>query len=80
MTVCLGGIIRDIFINETPLIFRKEIYAIASIIGGILYLVSLHVFNLSELISYVIGFSSIVLVRFLAVKNEISLPQLRDSQ
>lgn len=80
MTGCLGGIIRDIFINETPLIFRKEIYAIASIIGGILYLVSLHVFNLSKLISYVIGFSSIVLVRFLAVKYEISLPQLRDSQ
>ncbi len=80
MTGCLGGIIRDIFINETPLIFRKEIYAMASIIGGILYLLSLNVLQLSELISYIIGFGSIVIIRILAVKYEISLPQLRDSQ
>lgn len=80
MTGCLGGIIRDIFINETPLIFRKEIYAMASIIGGGLYLLALNILGLGELMSYIIGFSSIVIIRILAVKYEISLPQLRDSQ
>ena len=30
-----GGVLRDVFINEEPLIFRKEIYALACVIGGI---------------------------------------------
>lgn len=34
ITGAAGGVIRDVFINEVPLIFRKEIYAIACVIGG----------------------------------------------
>jgi len=37
ITGAVGGVIRDIFINEIPLIFRKEIYAMACIIGGAVY-------------------------------------------
>ena len=36
-TGAVGGVIRDIFINEVPLIFRKDIYAIACILGGLIY-------------------------------------------
>lgn len=32
-----GGVFRDVFINEEPLIFRKEVYAMACIGGGIIY-------------------------------------------
>lgn len=32
-----GGMIRDILINEVPLIFRKDIYALACVFGGIIY-------------------------------------------
>ena len=32
-----GGVFRDVFINEVPLIFRKEIYALACVIGGLVY-------------------------------------------
>ena len=35
ITGAFGGIIRDILINEEPLIFRKDIYAMACVIGGI---------------------------------------------
>ena len=34
VTGAAGGVIRDVFINEIPLIFRKEIYAMACVIGG----------------------------------------------
>ena len=34
ITGSAGGIIRDIFINEEPLIFRKDIYALACLFGG----------------------------------------------
>ena len=37
MTGAAGGVIRDVFINEIPLIFRKEIYAMACVIGGVIY-------------------------------------------
>jgi len=32
-----GGVIRDVLINEIPLIFHKEIYAIACINGGLVW-------------------------------------------
>ena len=34
-----GGVLRDVFINEEPLIFRKEIYALACVLGGIAYFI-----------------------------------------
>ena len=37
ITGAAGGVLRDVFVNEVPLVFRKEIYAIACIIGGIIY-------------------------------------------
>ena len=38
ITGCFGGIIRDILLNRIPLIFRKEIYATACIVGGAAFL------------------------------------------
>jgi uncharacterized membrane protein YeiH len=38
ITGCFGGIIRDILLNRIPLIFRKEIYATACIVGGSAFL------------------------------------------
>ena len=37
MTGAAGGVFRDVFINEEPLIFRKEIYAMACVMGGFVY-------------------------------------------
>ena len=34
ITGAAGGVLRDILINEVPLIFRKEIYAMACVFGG----------------------------------------------
>ena len=36
-----GGVLRDILINEEPLIFRKEMYATCCLAGGIVYIVCL---------------------------------------
>ena len=37
ITASFGGVIRDVLLNNVPLVFRKEIYALASIIGGFIY-------------------------------------------
>lgn len=69
----MGGVIRDTLMNETPLIFRKEIYATACLSGAILYVVlgSLHVD--SDLNTF-LSASVIFIIRILAVKYKFSLP------
>lgn len=73
ITACFGGVLRDVLLNNIPLLFRKEIYALACIIGGLLY------FGLKELqldadIAKAICILFIFLVRILAVKLQLSLP------
>lgn len=77
ITGAAGGVLRDVLVNEVPLIFRKEIYAIACILGGLVYQLC-YFLNASIELSVVATFVSVVLVRFLAVKYRISLPVLKD--
>ncbi|WP_290791352.1 trimeric intracellular cation channel family protein [Flavihumibacter sp. UBA7668] len=37
ITGCFGGVIRDVVLNNVPYLFRKEIYASAAIVGGIVF-------------------------------------------
>ena len=75
MTASFGGVIRDILCNEIPVIFRKEIYATACILGGLSYFL-LVVFGLSERYSYIIALSIVIAIRLLAVRFAISLPNI----
>lgn len=79
ITGAAGGVIRDVFINEVPLIFRKEIYAIACIIGGVFFEVCAMI-GLGAGVQILAAFVSVVLVRILAVKYKISLPVLKEEK
>ncbi|MCL4158827.1 UNVERIFIED_CONTAM: hypothetical protein GTU68_048936, partial [Idotea baltica] len=37
VSAVFGGVIRDVLTNEVPLIFRKEIYATACLVGALVY-------------------------------------------
>ena len=39
ITAVFGGVMRDVFINQVPLIFRKELYAMACFGGALLYII-----------------------------------------
>lgn len=77
ITGVVGGIVRDIFINEIPLIFRKEFYALACVIGGIVYSIC-YKLNLSSLICELVTVVVILIVRILAVRYQWGLPQLKE--
>lgn len=77
ITGVAGGIIRDVLINEVPLIFRKEIYAVACILGGFVYWVGLSL-GVNLEITVILSFITVVVVRLIAVKYHISLPHLHD--
>ncbi len=77
LTGAAGGVIRDLLTNEIPLIFKKEIYAIACITGGVVYMVcdSLMV---ETLLTQILAFSSVIIARILAVRFNICLPVLKE--
>src|SRR5690606_19070479 len=67
ISACFGGVIRDILCNEIPIIFRKEIYATACILGGIFYFL-LDLIPLDPSWIVIISGSIVITVRLLAVK------------
>lgn len=75
ITGCFGGVIRDIALNNIPLIFRKEIYATACIAGAVLYFLLRQTMLLQDWID-VLCISVIFLIRVIAVKFKLTLPDL----
>jgi len=75
MTACFGGVLRDILCNEIPIIFRKEIYATACILGASAYFL-LHFTPLKEDFIVIISGAIVIIVRLLAVYFNLSLPSI----
>ena len=75
MTACFGGVIRDILLNNIPLIFEKEIYATTCIAGGVVYFLLINL-NLNQSLADVICLFTVVLFRLLSVKYDWQLPSL----
>jgi uncharacterized membrane protein YeiH len=75
ITASFGGVIRDVMINNVPLIFQKEIYAMACIIGGSIYFILLQI-NIDRDIAKVICIILIFAIRIIAVRFKLSLPKL----
>jgi uncharacterized membrane protein YeiH len=68
-----GGVIRDIFLNRIPVIFEKEIYASAALLGAVV-VVTGHSWNLSDDWIVPIGFLVCLVIRLLALKYHWKLP------
>lgn len=74
ITGCFGGIIRDTLLNTIPLIFKKEIYATACILGGVLYYMLIH-FDLKTDLAKVLVIAFIFALRVVVVKYKLTLPR-----
>ena len=73
---CVGGVVRDVLLNKVPLIFRKEIYALACVAGGGAYFLCSS-FNLPTGVTETIAALTVIIIRLIAVKFHIHLPQLQ---
>lgn len=72
VSAVFGGVIRDILCNEVPLIFRKEIYATACIIGGVSYMI-LRYFEVNYHLSLIFTAILISFIRIMAIRKKWSL-------
>lgn len=75
VSACFGGVLRDILCNDIPIIFHKEIYATACILGATVYLF-LNQFEISQTVSMILAGVVIITIRILAVIFEWQLPSL----
>lgn len=76
-TGAAGGVIRDILINEVPLIFRRDIYALACFAGGIFFTWGLYEGLPIE--ACTIGCAmAVIIIRLMAVMFHWQLPILHD--
>lgn len=79
ITGCFGGIIRDMILNNIPLIFKKEIYATACIIGGSVYFLFRYL-NVSDELANILCILLVFLIRILAVIFDWRLPNIYKNQ
>lgn len=79
ITGVVGGIIRDILINEIPIIFTQELYAVACIIGGCVFCLLIQMgvgLTVTEIITAVFIF----IIRIIATKYKLKLPTLKGEE
>ncbi len=74
ISAVFGGVLRDMLINEIPLIFAKEIYATACIAGAVLYSCLLY-FNIDISVAAPFSMGVIIVIRIISVKYKLSLPK-----
>ena len=78
LTAIGGGILRDIFVNQTPIVFVKELYASASFIGAVLFYFTLLVTN-EIYAAMIIGLVITTTLRLVAMKYNWNLPRVKSS-
>ncbi len=71
-----GGIFRDILTDTTPYVFKKHVYAVASLLGAVLYTILRKYSDNISLIS-VLSMILVFLIRVLATVFHWSLPKVR---
>ena len=75
ITGAFGGVIRDILINEEPLVFRKDIYATACLAGSLVYWL-LRNTGCSVMVQQLACAAVIIVIRVLTLRYNLSLPVL----
>ena len=78
LTAVGGGILRDLFVNEIPIVFVKELYASASFVGVLVFYLLLFV-GTELYMTAIIGMVITTVLRLIAMKYNWNLPRVRDN-
>ena len=78
ITAVGGGIIRDMLAQRIPSVLKEDVYALPSIIGGIVYY--LMVTSSWESAAVYGAFTVVLVIRLLAIKYNWSLPKVGKSK
>ena len=73
---CFGGVLRDIVLNEIPVLFKENLYATACIAGGLIYFLSIY-FTAEAYTSSILACVTIIFMRFGAHYYKWNLPKFK---
>ncbi|MBM2813350.1 MAG: conserved rane protein of unknown function [Ignavibacteria bacterium] len=76
ISACFGSVVRDLLCNETPLLFKEELYATVSIIGSIFYIIMIFL-GLDIILASLLSVGIIFILRMVSVKYKLVLPKIR---
>ena len=78
LTAVGGGILRDVFVNQVPIVFVKEFYASASFIGIVIFYFVLY-FGGELYYATIAGIVITTSLRLVAMKYNWNLPKAKGS-
>ena len=78
LTAIGGGILRDVFVREIPIVFVKEVYAVASVVGIVVFYAILSS-GADIQVASIIGIVVATGIRLLAMKYNWNLPKAKGS-
>lgn len=78
ITGVAGGIIRDMMCNEIPVVFKSNLYATISWLGGLFFIGLIEFLDTS--IAAAIAGSTIFLIRLAAIKWDLGLPVFKTKE
>ncbi len=76
ITGTAGGVMRDVLVGEVPLVLRRDLYATASLAGGVTY-IGLEALALPVLPAALAGAAVVVALRLAAIVWGLHLPVFR---
>ncbi|HEX7817820.1 MAG TPA: trimeric intracellular cation channel family protein [Nitrososphaeraceae archaeon] len=76
LTAFGGGILRDVLVREPPIVFTKEVYAVASFIGVIIFLILVNLNIQFEYIAIAVIFGTTG-IRLVSIKLHWNLPKVK---
>jgi len=78
ITAIGGGILRDVIVRDIPIVFVKEVYAIASIIGIVIFYAVLY-YGGDMQVASIVGIVAATGIRLLAMKYNWNLPKVSET-
>ncbi len=76
LTAVGGGILRDVFVNQVPIVFVKELYASASFVGVVIFYLILAV-GADLYVASIVGIAIVTGLRLVAMKYNWNLPKAK---
>ncbi|GAA2028568.1 hypothetical protein GCM10009839_29680 [Catenulispora yoronensis] len=76
VTATGGGVVRDVLVNEVPLVLQRELYAVPAFLGGLLFaMMQRHGFVVQGYLASVVAISLTTAVRLVAVWRDWHAPR-----
>lgn len=78
ITGTVGGVLRDVLLNEVPALFKRDIYAMACIAGGLVYFLGQHL-GLPSAATEISAAAAVIVLRLVAVRYHLHIPVLKNN-